>query len=94
MYLPSDEEMMPWRSHKDRRRWCGGHKGREHTPIARVAGYWDSTIRRFPNAQCGDMLYRWSRKPWCKHELVCAACNKVLIHSELWDTGHCPERKL
>jgi hypothetical protein len=62
----------PWKSRKDRRRWCGGHKGREHVPVV--------TLNAWGNQACGMRDRIWRRPPeWvCYHAVTCARCGKVL----------------
>lgn len=55
----------PARARKDRRRWCGGHVGREHVPTVRMGkSYWTSAaIGR------GETLCRWSpRYRWLRED--------------------------
>lgn len=55
----------PVRARKDRRRWCGGHVGREHVPVVRLTKW---AIRRrtrdvdMPHGGCRwAPWYRWLR---------------------------------
>lgn len=89
LYLPSDEDPMPkGPAKKNKRRWCGGHEGREHIPVvtkATWAGGW----------QCGYKENRWHKNHYapkeyyaCWHEVTCEKCHKTLKYR----SDSCPDR--
>ena len=86
-------EQRPHRSRKDRKRWCGGHVGREHVPTIRLSKwgrYWADT--NSPHAGCKWIeKHHWeftlTSREWvgtgeyrwrCRHEVGCERCGKVL----------------
>lgn len=55
-------EARPHRSRKDRRRWCGGHAGREHAPVVRLSTLAVSWEKARTPKRCGWYpRYRWLR---------------------------------
>jgi len=68
---------------KDKKRWCGGHEGREHTPVCMKDLAWDGWAARF-------------KKPNTHRLLSCTTCGKVLERyygtGSLW-AGHTPKPK-
>jgi hypothetical protein len=81
-----DEGVRRGRARKDRRRWCGGHPGREHEPVtvARSDGVHD---------RCEPAPAFWERLghgTWrCIHRVVCARCGRVLDPAP--DQAACPD---
>lgn len=81
-------QVAPHKAKKDTRRWCGGHKGREHEPEI-VLDKYVASLRRFrvepERAKCawtlwfvrGDLV---NTRPHfsCGHQRRCATCGKVL----------------
>jgi hypothetical protein len=59
-----DPTARPQRARKDRRRWCGGHVGREHVPVVRMSkwGRYHDTAGHEHAGHCGwRPRYRWLR---------------------------------
>lgn len=101
MKPPSDKvaRTSPVRSRKDRRRWCGGHVGREHETEIRL----DKTTERMRqlDPRRFDTRCRWalwsvrgrliaSELHWsCSHQEVCTVCGKATV----WrvDASKCPD---
>jgi hypothetical protein len=51
----------PQRARKDKRRWCGGHVGREHVPATRLSK-WGTYRQTTGGHVCGwHPRYRWLR---------------------------------
>lgn len=79
------------RSRKDRKRWCGGHVGREHVPVIRLSK-WGVHRRSRGVATCGwRERHHWeftlTERYWvgtgdwwwsCDHERGCERCGKIL----------------
>lgn len=91
LYLLSDEDPMPkGPAKKNKKRWCGGHEGREHVPIitkSKSVGGW----------QCGfrPEFWAWRSKQMargivytCWHEVTCQKCCKTLRYR----SDSCPDR--
>jgi len=90
LYFLSDEDPMPkGRAKKDRKRWCGGHEGREHIPVITKAT-WAGGF------QCGYRKWSWNRSGApltgtsysCWHEVTCQKCHKTLKYR----SDSCPDR--
>lgn len=85
---PIEREVAPHKAKKDTRRWCGGHKGREHEPEVVLDKHVEA-FRRFladpQRAKCawtlwfirGDLV---ATQPHfsCAHMRRCSTCGKVL----------------
>lgn len=86
-------EVPKHRSRKDRKRWCGGHIGREHVPVIRMSKlglYW--LAQRPDKPVCGWLeQHHWEvsvlGRAWvgtgewkwrCQHEEGCDRCGKIL----------------
>jgi hypothetical protein len=91
LYLLSDEDPMPKApAKKNKKRWCGGHEGREHVPVttkAKYSGGWQCGYRkqswRFRGTVVGDgVVYS------CWHEVTCEKCHKTLTYK----SASCPDR--
>ncbi len=76
--LPSDGPPRPVRGKKDRRRWCGGHVGREHKP--KCVAY--AEVKHPAYASVG-ISRDWKL-------LVCETCGKELDFYMPWRS---PERR-
>lgn len=77
-------EVLPWRSTKDRAKWCKGKAGRPHQPVLGFSHHrmWRSHLTR--NGEMSAWL--------CPYVMKCSVCGKVLLFpSELHDKGLCPE---
>lgn len=86
----SDEDPMPkGRAKKNRKRWCGGHEGREHIPVVTKSNY-------AGGFQCGYRKYAWGAYRYkvsgveysCWHEISCQKCHKTLKYR----SDSCPDR--
>ena len=62
---PEDEKSSGVRKHKDKKRWCKGKVGVEHTPACMPYKH------RYPSTVMGGAQTRW-------RELVCTKCGKIL----------------
>lgn len=79
-------EVPSHRARKDKRRWCRGKVGVEHTPAIRFSqhrDWWANHPKNPREVSCawwpwGVYAYkRWS----CYHEEACTSCGKILRHS-------------
>jgi hypothetical protein len=86
------------RARKDRKRWCRGKEGVEHTPVLRYTKWGQYRQTRDPQyVMCGWTKHWRSNRPgsrrelwsWhCSHERGCSTCGKILDAR----LGHlCPE---
>lgn len=75
------------RARKDRRRWCRGKEGVEHTPVLRYSKWGQYRRTRDPQyVMCGWTKHWRSMRPdwrdlwfWtCSHERGCSTCGKIL----------------
>lgn len=64
------DEISKHRSSKNTRRWCGGKKGREHTPECRDYGEAKNMAKDFLGRQV-DLYRGWKI-------LICTTCGKEL----------------
>mgnify|MGYP000845342257 CR=1 FL=1 len=82
------DDWRPTPGRKNRKRWCGGHVGREHKPVVE----YDHTLKSLTH--CGprrSSLAEDSDRVWhCIHTTVCATCGKVL--DLLGANTPCPDR--
>lgn len=74
---PVEERIRPGRAKKDRRRWCRGKVGIEHTTAIR-----DKNPRwRYNEQICGNpkhlRLFGWI----CYEQEYCTECGKILRHT-------------
>ena len=94
----------PYRARKDRKRWCGGHVGREHQPaivLSKLGQYRRARARHDGRGSmrfCGwrnDWLARLYGVEWiwdCEHEERCTACGRVMSPPlGLLDRRRCPD---
>ena len=89
MYFLSDEDPAPKApAKKNKRRWCGGHEGREHIPII-TKSTWAGGF------QCRYTDQKWRKKHYttgtvyaCYHEVTCEKCHKTLRYK----SDSCPDR--
>lgn len=74
----------PTRAKKDRKRWCGGHEGREHTPkcMDYVVSKGQAELQKKHPGIFGD----WK-------VLVCTTCGKELDSYMPWDSVAYPRPK-
>lgn len=83
------------RPKKERTRWCGGHKGREHQPQITLCTS-RGTYHRQDQQRCGwaslwvvggtGYAARWA----CYHHETCAACGKILTGQGSIRLDQCP----
>lgn len=80
----ADDSWRKVRGKKDRRRWCGGHPGREHEPVIVVSNYLARPgfgVCRFP---------QWApQRWWCRHRRQCSRCGRILEWA--LGAGDCPD---
>lgn len=80
---PVPEESRPHRARKDRKRWCKGRVGREHTPELVVHHAYTSTMM-----QCHKTNWTWSDRWLCRHAYRCTTCGK---YTKTWlSREECP----
>lgn len=90
-----DEEVKSPPAKKNRKRWCGGHQGREHTPEMvfmpngnHVCKWWTYLVG---NHRQGLVEHR----DWiCQHRDVCQKCGKVLGYPSLFRCPDFPSEEL
>lgn len=75
-------ERTPHRAKKDRKRWCGGRKGREHMPEVtlppNVPGWKKEYCKPAP-----DWAVRWGWRIFCDHAIICKSCGRVMGQPEV-----------
>lgn len=59
---PGYHRLLPGRR-KDKRRWCKGHVGREHTPVRRRKRSWSTDLWVLACTRCGKELDYWFEPP-------------------------------
>ena len=101
----SGADKPPHRSRKDRRRWCRGKSGVEHTPEVRLSRASLYMATRWPGRERCEWRHGWKRvdgkavpdcENWhwtCGHELGCSTCGKVLTPHLRMNCPHFQERK-
>jgi hypothetical protein len=84
--VPEVARVAPRRGRKNRKRWCGGHVGREHVPVVRLShwGQWRVT-RKLPSC----VRLEWHPSRWlCTHQEMCSRCGRVM---RVLDNRECPD---
>jgi hypothetical protein len=81
--LPADAPPRPVRGKKDRRRWCGGHVGREHKPVCM-----DYRELKFRGRGLGGPADSSVFKNW--KVLACTLCGKELEFYFPWQERPSP----
>ncbi len=84
------------RGRKDRKRWCGGHEGREHIPGPPEPNHNYNWRHLFGSDLCHPRpgwskgLYAWKDPDWwCNHYIRCIRCTKIL--NENLGATECPD---
>jgi hypothetical protein len=81
---PGHREHRP-RAKKDTRAWCKGKVGRPHQPVVQTYPH-DSIPCREAPSWYARRYGNW----WCRHQLVCEVCGKVLEF--VLTSRECPDR--
>jgi hypothetical protein len=88
---PSSDEWKKSPSKKDRKRWCGGHVGREHQPVLQLEKYANSLGRTCGMGQRWTFATRGFVEQWiCWHQDVCSVCGRIMGYRI--DAESCPSR--